>query len=147
MPPVESVKFSAETIQFGSTSTTVTTANKPTKPKSAELVNTDHIELPEIDSEYSDEEPIPKSKTEAMVPDWAESPYLRSMLRQQAQVDPEEVFGPLKPLQMDDLFKGKGAERAQNRFRPRSSSATWTAQDKLSSAEIEEYAKSMGYKS
>ncbi|KAF8458522.1 inner centromere protein, partial [Kalaharituber pfeilii] len=70
------------------------------------------------------------------VPHWAESPELRQQLVAQQTMDPEEVFGPMAPLQMEEIFKGAGnAGRA--RFRNRTSSANWDGADKLTRAEIE----------
>lgn len=91
--------------------------------------------LPDIFSESEDDD------DGSVILDWANSPELRSMLLRQQQVDPDSVFGPIAPLQMDEVFKSSRISR----FRPRSSSANWSGQDKLSQQEIERYAKEMGY--
>lgn len=91
--------------------------------------------LPDIFSESEDDD------DGSVILDWANSPELRSMLLRQQQVDPDSVFGPIAPLQMDEVFRSSRLSR----FRPRSSSANWSGQDKLSQQEIESYAKEMGY--
>lgn len=91
--------------------------------------------LPDIFSESEDDD------DGSVILDWANSPELRSMLLRQQQVDPDSVFGPIAPLQMDEVFKSSRISR----FRPRSSSANWSGQDKLSQQEIDRYAKEMGY--
>jgi hypothetical protein len=68
-----------------------------------------------------------------MVPDWAESPELRQLLRQQQAVDPQEVFGPMAKLDMEAIFKAGGGGGG---FRARTSSANWSGQDRLTQAEI-----------
>ncbi|OLL23985.1 Inner centromere protein-related protein pic1 [Neolecta irregularis DAH-3] len=127
VPHVEGITFSTETIKFA--------GEAPPFPPS------ENIELPEIDSDYSDSEDEPKEKP--VLPSWANSPELRAALRQQQKRDPDEIFGPIGPLQMDEIFKNKNQAA---KFRPRSSSANWNGQDKLTSQEVEEYALKMGYR-
>lgn len=67
------------------------------------------------------------------MPQWAESPELRAILRQQQSIDPSQVFGPMAKLDMDAIFK----ENKQGRFRARTSSANWSGQDRLTQAEIQ----------
>lgn len=76
------------------------------------------------------------------MPKWADSPELRQALRQQSRLDPDTVFGPIKPLQMEEIFKGKANSL---KFRPRSSSANWSGPDRLTPQEIQEYVRAMGY--
>ncbi|KAK8188271.1 uncharacterized protein BKA78DRAFT_177964 [Phyllosticta capitalensis] len=88
-------------------------------------------ELPEIatDSEDSD------SDSEAAgfrAPSWVNSPALRDLLTQQQLVDPMEVFGPIAPLQMEEIFKNKERHK---RFRERTSSANWSGNDRLTEEE------------
>ncbi|KAH7036257.1 hypothetical protein B0J12DRAFT_268597 [Macrophomina phaseolina] len=87
-------------------------------------------ELPEIATDSEDEE----SDSEAnnfQAPSWVNSPALRELLTQQQLVDPLEVFGPIPPLQMEEIFKNKDRHK---RFRERTSSAHWTA-DRLTEEE------------
>jgi hypothetical protein len=74
-------------------------------------------------------------------PGWAESPDLRRALEQQASFNPDELFGPIKPLSMEDLFKVR-----QGKFRTRTSSANWSGGDRLTQMEELEYARKMGFK-
>ena len=71
------------------------------------------------------------------VPDWAESPALKQALVAQQTMDPEQVFGPIGPLQMEEIFRGSGPQ-GKARFRNRSSSANWSMGDKLTREEIEQ---------
>ncbi|KKY19296.1 putative inner centromere protein [Diplodia seriata] len=87
-------------------------------------------ELPEIATDSEDED----SDSEAanfQAPSWVNSPALRELLTQQQLVDPMEVFGPIAPLQMEEIFKNKDRHK---RFRERTSSAYW-AKDKLTEEE------------
>ncbi|KAK7202785.1 inner centromere protein [Myxozyma melibiosi] len=98
----------------------------------------DHIVLPEIYSESEDDE------EDSVILDWAHSPYLRETLRKQQPIDPDTVFGPVPPLSMEEVFRNRAGVSAA-RFRPRSSSANWSNNDRLTPQEIEAYAQEMGY--
>ncbi|KAI9716287.1 MAG: hypothetical protein M1828_000383 [Chrysothrix sp. TS-e1954] len=93
--------------------------------------NGDNISLPEIntDSEDSDDD-----DDGFQAPSWADSPALRELLRNQQLVDPMKVFGPIAPLQMEEVFKGTNKDR-QARFRARTSSANWNGPDRLTDEE------------
>ncbi|EEB07706.1 hypothetical protein SJAG_02807 [Schizosaccharomyces japonicus yFS275] len=109
------------------------------------LIPSEAIELPEIDSDYSDssDDDEQKRKQKLNLPSWAESPELREQLRRQQKLDPDKIFGTIKPPEIEELFNSK--DRPRSRFRPRSSSADWSSQDRLTQAEIEQYKKQMGY--
>lgn len=98
------------------------------------------IELPDINSEYSDSEDEDRPKT-FDPPDWAQSPELRQQLQLQSTVNPDEIFGPIKPLRMEEVFRTR-----QSRFRARTSSANWTGSDRLTIEEEKEYARRMGFR-
>ncbi|EPY53778.1 hypothetical protein SPOG_02988 [Schizosaccharomyces cryophilus OY26] len=100
-------------------------------------------ELPDIDSDYLDESDDEEKKKKINLPSWAESPELQEQLKRQQKWDPDKIFGSIKPLHMDELFKSK--DRSKLRFRPRSSSADWSSQDRLTQAEIDNYKRNMGY--
>lgn len=85
------------------------------------------INLPEIATDSEDED----SADEIAAPDWVNSPALRELLTQQQLVDPEQIFGPIAPLQMEEVFKNKDRHR---KFRDRTSSALWT-NDKITEEE------------
>lgn len=95
--------------------------------------------LPEIYSESEDDD------EGSVLMEWANSPELHSMLLRQQSVDPDTVFGPIAPLKLEEVFKSVKNYKP-TRLRPRSSSSSWLGRDKLSQQEIDEYARSMGYK-
>lgn len=88
-------------------------------------------------SDSDDEDRSPDFKR----PQWAESPELRAALAEQAYRDPDELFGPIKPISMEELFKVR-----QGKFRARTSSANWAKGDGLTRAEEVEYARRMGFR-
>lgn len=98
------------------------------------------IVLPDINSEYSDSNDSEKSD-DFKRPDWAASPELRAALEKQASRNPDELFGPIKPISMEELFKVK-----VSKFRPRSSSANWASGDGVTRKEELDYARRMGFK-
>ena len=104
-------------------------------PQDAGLREGDAISLPDIPTDSEDEyEQDGKGKSPFAVPDWAESPALRSLLTAQQLVDPETVFGPIAPLHMEEIFKNN--KDRHHRFRNRTSSANWSGQDRLTQDEI-----------
>ena len=104
---------------------TTTTTKVPLK-SSPQYTPGENIALPDIntDSEDSDASTSPDFRP----PSWANSPALRELLTQQQMMDPEQIFGPVAPLQMEEVFKNKERHK---RFRDRTSSANWTGQDRL----------------
>jgi Inner centromere protein, ARK binding region len=103
-------------------------------------VQSESIELPDINSEYSDSEDEDRAKT-FDPPHWAQSPELRHALQVQSTINPDEIFGSVKPLRMEELFKTR-----TSRFRARTSSANWTGSDRLTREEERDYARRMGFK-
>ncbi|MBW0473374.1 hypothetical protein O181_013089 [Austropuccinia psidii MF-1] len=104
-------------------------------------VEEEYIELPDIDSEYSDDDESEHERKEAQLPSWAQSPALREALENQKKVNPDDVFGgTIPPPRMDEIFRGRAS-----RFRNRTSSANWNGVDGLTNLEEIEYAKRMGY--
>ncbi|WAR53314.1 hypothetical protein PtB15_2B745 [Puccinia triticina] len=123
--------------------------NRPTTQPAAKgkmreekvAVEEEYIELPDIDSEYSDDDESEHERKEAKLPDWAQSPALREALANQRKVNPDDVFGgTIPPPRMDEIFRGR-----TSKFRHRTSSANWTGADQLTAIEEAEYAKRMGY--
>ncbi|BFZ55022.1 hypothetical protein PYCC9005_002060 [Savitreella phatthalungensis] len=163
LPPIADglVKVSNETVKFAASEATKQTQTHPgPQPPQAvtdtPMVESEAIELPEIDTDYDSDSSddlapggvaaLKKAAATFTAPAWAESPELRKLLKKQARVDPDDVFGPIGPLHMEEVFRGKDG-RPLTRFRPRSSSANWTVQgDKLTTDEVTEYARTMGYK-
>lgn len=105
--------------------------------KDSPRVASENIELPDIQSEYSDSDDEDRRKD---LPNWVQSPELQAALRQQSTVDPDDIFGAIKPLKMEELFKNR-----TSRFRARTSSANWAGTDEVTAAEEREYARRMGY--
>ena len=166
MAPAEGVKFSNDPIPFGKPPTTTTSSQakrsgplQPPQQPQQPYPASESIILPEIDSEYfppavphpltcvcrysDSEDDSPKKPTMAK-PSWAESPILVAQLKRQQMINPDDVFGEIKPPAIDDIFRNNN-RRGHSTFRPRSSSANWSGQDKLTREEIEEYARMMGY--
>jgi len=100
----------------------------------------ENIELPDINSEYSDSDDEDRPRT-FDPPDWAQSPELRQQLHMQSTVNPDDIFGPIRPLKMEEVFRTR-----QSRFRARTSSANWTGNDRLTVEEENEYARRMGFR-
>lgn len=97
------------------------------------------IELPDIKSEYSDSDDEDRPKTE--VASWAQSPDIRAAMKEQEAHNPDDIFGPMRPLSMEEVFRARAGK-----FRARSSSANWGGQDGVTPQEELEYAKRMGWK-
>jgi len=102
-------------------------------------VKSESIQLPEIDSEYSDSDDEDRKKN-FDPPDWAQSPNLHSTLHALSTVNPDQIFGAVQPLHIEDMFKNR-----QSRFRARTSSANWSGNDGLTPQEEEDYARRMGF--
>ncbi|KAF8640492.1 hypothetical protein AX17_000154 [Amanita inopinata Kibby_2008] len=103
-------------------------------------IPSESIELPDINSEYSDSEDEDRQRT-FDPPDWAQSPELRHALQQQSTINPDDIFGAIRPLRMEEIFKTR-----TSRFRARTSSANWGGADRLTAEEEIEYARRMGFK-
>lgn len=110
-------------------------------PKQPPRVASEDIELPDINSEYSDSEDEDRPKS-FNPPEWAQSPELRQQLEDQSRYDPDDIFGRIGPLRMEEIFRTR-----QSRFRARTSSANWAGTDELTEYEEREYARRMGYTS
>ncbi|EAU93100.2 hypothetical protein CC1G_11295 [Coprinopsis cinerea okayama7 len=104
------------------------------------LIPSEAIELPDINSEYSDSEDEDRPRT-FDPPAWAQSPELKEALELQSTINPDDIFGAVKPLRMEEIFRTR-----TSRFRARTSSANWTGTDMLTVEEEREYAKRMGFK-
>lgn len=89
--------------------------------------NGDDIKLPEIMTDSEDED----SENEFEQPSWVNTPNLREMLSNQQLMDPETIFGPIAPLEMEKVFPNKERHK---RFRERTSSAYW-ANDEITAEE------------
>jgi Inner centromere protein, ARK binding region len=104
------------------------------------LVASETIELPEPNSEYSDSEDEGRQRKQG-APEWTQTPELRAALESQSRVNPDDIFGPVRPLRMEDIFRTR-----TSRFRARTSSANWSGPDGLRQEEEREYARRMGFR-
>jgi hypothetical protein len=95
--------------------------------------NGEEVELPEVPTDSEDDE---EESNSFAVPGWVNSPYMRTALMNQELVDPEEVFGPVGPLHMEEIFRDNAR---QHRIKNRSSSANWSGQDALTQEDIQSY--------
>ncbi|KAK0506217.1 hypothetical protein EDD18DRAFT_1122489 [Armillaria luteobubalina] len=109
----------------------------------AAAVPSESIELPDVPSEYSDsDDEDRKMKKADELPLWAQSPELRQALENQATINPDDIFGPVPVLRMEEVFRTRAS-----RFRARTSSANWVGADRLTQEEQTDYVRRMGYKS
>ena len=109
------------------------------RPDAEPPVTSEMIELPEPNSEYSDSEDESRAR-KFDAPEWTQSPELRAALESQSRVNPDDIFGPVRPLRMEDIFRTR-----TSRFRARTSSANWSGPAGLKQEEEREYARRMGF--
>ena len=102
-------------------------------------INSESIELPEIDSEYSDSDDEDKKKN-FDPPDWAQQANVTNALQSLSRVNPDNIFGAVQPLAIEDMFRTR-----TSRFRARTSSADWNGVDGLTKEEEEDYVRRMGF--
>lgn len=105
--------------------------------------NGDNINLPEIATDSEDEDSDDDQTGGFRAPSWVASPALRDLLTQQQLVDPESIFGPIAPLQMEEVFRNSKNPERLKKFRDRGSSARWvdtgdavTKEEKLKDREM-----------
>lgn len=110
------------------------------QPEEPPRMASELIELPEPNSEYSDSDNEDRPRG-FDAPEWAQSPELRAALESQSHVNPDDIFGPVRPLRMEDMFRTR-----HSRFRARTSSANWSGSDGLTQEEDREYARRMGFR-
>ncbi|KAJ7244788.1 hypothetical protein B0H12DRAFT_802889 [Mycena haematopus] len=104
------------------------------------VVPSESIELPDINSEYSDSDDEDRPRT-FDPPSWAQDAMLQHALEIQSTINPDDIFGAVRPLRMDEVFRNR-----TGRFRARTSSANWTGTDRLTVEEEREYARRMGFR-
>lgn len=100
---------------------------QPAQPPQPQYPSGEDIKLPEIMTDSEDED----SDNDFEQPSWVNTPNLRELLQQQQLVDPEQIFGPIAPLNMEQVFPNKERHK---KFRERTSSAYW-ANDKVTDEE------------
>lgn len=112
----------------------VNTAVKSAAKSSPRFQNGELIELPEILTDEDDSDDEGGGPGGMAVAPWADSPELRRALMQQEMLDPSQIFGPIAPPNMEELFTKKKERWAQ--FRARTSSANWSGMDRLTEEDI-----------
>ncbi|KAJ2824691.1 hypothetical protein IWW50_003211, partial [Coemansia erecta] len=105
---------------------------------------------PEIESDYSDEysdeeftPTVKRKKNDFKIPKWATTPELLRGLEDQSRLNPDRIFGKVKPIRVNEIFNRK--EDADARRRPRNSSMIWDGKDALTPEDELEYIRSMGF--
>lgn len=99
--------------------------------------NPESIHLEEIPTDSEEDSPDKKRKAarKSDMPSWVHTPNLNQRLLDQEEIDPDRVFGPMAPLNMEEMFPGD--KRRLQKFRSRTSSANWFGQDKLTQEDIQ----------
>ena len=109
-------------------------AMQPPPTKSSPLYpNGENIYLDDILTDSEEEDSEDEREKKANQPDWARTPNLFAALAEQESKDPDQVFGPIAPLVMEEIFKDK---KRHHRFRSRTSSANWFGGDRLTEEDI-----------
>jgi hypothetical protein len=127
-PPAGSSQANSYHSAYKTPARPTTQASAPNTAKSSpHYPPSEAITLPDIATDSEDEE-----EEGFRAPSWTDSPALRELLSRQQLVDPQQIFGPIAPLQMEEVFKNKDRHK---RFRDRTSSANWAGADRLTEEE------------
>lgn len=145
--PIDMTQYTSGKIPFASNNnaTHVGTAHKtpshktPNPGPSAQRVPakaspqyppSESIHLPEPPTDSEDED----SDADMMpVPNWAQPSALNTALSLQETWQPDQIFGPIEPFPMEEVFK---QDKKVKKFRDRTSSANWGGPDGLTQDEI-----------
>ena len=112
--------------------TALTSKQQPKSAKSSpRFPNGDAIELPEINT---DDEDSDEDDSHIAIAPWADSPALKPALMAQEMMDPMQIFGPPRAINMEEVFS-KSKDRF-HKFRARTSSANWSGSDRLTEEDI-----------
>jgi hypothetical protein len=110
------------------------------------MAATEHIELEEPDSAYSDSEDEETIRRRMQHKPWETREGLAEALEAQSTIDADAIFGiPQGGVPLDDILPPQTENARVRRMRPRSSSATWS-RDGLKQFEIDRYNERMGIK-
>lgn len=104
---------------------------KSAAKSSPRFPNGDNIELPDINTDDEDSE---DDDSNIAIAPWADSPALKAALAAQELVDPMQIFGPPRPINMEEVFN-KSKDRF-HKFRARTSSANWSGADRLTEEDV-----------
>lgn len=109
--------------QFASGKIPFAEPSQPAEP----TINPEDITLPEIHTDSEDDD-----DDDFVPPSWTKTPRLHELLIRQQLIDPETIFGPIPPVNLEELFPDKPERFAK--FRERTSSGFWE-HDKVTTAE------------
>jgi len=137
-------KFGNAAVLASSATTSHARSAGPPKPTPAPAAEEPYVELDDIDSEYSDSDSEEHRQKQKAYPQWVQSPALAVALKQQATVNPDDVFGPIPELKMSEIFKVSAKEA---RMHKRTSSACWEGVDAFVREDTARYNKAMGFAS
>ena len=142
--PTDMAKYTNGKIPFadapnppGASYKTPHTINKMPPPSTAKsspgFINGEHIHLDDIPTDSDEEDSEDERNRKSSLPDWVRTPNLYQNLSDQERLNPDAVFGPIAPLNMEEMFKDK---RRHDKFRARTSSANWFGNDRLTEEDI-----------
>jgi hypothetical protein len=103
-----------------------------TSKSSPHFINGEHIHLDDIPTDSDEEDSEDERDKKSSMPDWVRTPNLFRNLSDQEGLNPDAVFGPIAPLNMEEMFKDKSRHK---KFRDRTSSANWFA-DRVTDDEV-----------
>ena len=95
--------------------------------------NGENIRLEDIATDSDDDDSEYEREKKLNRPSWVDTPVLNNQLVVQEDLDPDQVFGPVPPLNMEEMFKDKSRH---HKFRSRTSSANWFGADRLTEEDI-----------
>ena len=104
-----------------------------TNRSSPMYANGEHIHLEEIATDSEDEDTDDERERKQALPDWVRTPNLFDNLASQETINPDAVFGPIAPLNMEEMFRDKSRH---HKFHKRTSSANWHGADRLTEDDI-----------
>ncbi|KAI9882381.1 MAG: hypothetical protein M1823_005872 [Watsoniomyces obsoletus] len=131
--PSSSISKAQQPHPQSSRSQAIATSSTTKKHSSPTFYEGDAYSLPDIPTDSEDGDGLGNF----VVPDWAKSPQLQELLKAQQLIDPETIFGPIPPLNLEEIFKGTTNSKDRHRFRNRTSSANWSGPDRLTQEEIQ----------
>ena len=95
--------------------------------------NGDNIHLEDIQTSEEEEDSEDEREKKSTLPDWVRTPNMNDILRRQETMNPDAVFGPIPPANVEEWFT-KDKSRL-HKLRARTSSANWLP-DRVTEEEI-----------
>ena len=96
---------------------------QPPSKSSPMFPNGDNIHLEDIHTSEEEEDSEDEREKKSSLPEWARTPNLNELLRGQEMKNPDAVFGPIPPANVEEWFT-KDKSRL-HKLRSRTSSANW----------------------